>query len=62
MTKNHPISLYLQGPVTLGENKCNPRTCMRPDSLYSSKQRFTYEDITGDDSELLLLTGWPQNP
>ena len=28
---------------------------MRPDSLYSRKQRFTYEDLSDDDSKLLLL-------
>ena len=35
---------------------------MRSDSLYSCKQRFTFEDLFGDDSKLLLLTGLPQNP
>ena len=36
--------------------------CMHSDSLYSCKQRFTFEDLFGDDSKLLLLTGLPQNP
>ena len=47
----------LQGPAMLGENKYGTTTCLRPDFMYSCKQRFTFEDLSGNDSKLLLLTG-----
>ena len=57
-----PKKIAFLGPATLGENKYVTTTCMRSDSLYSCKQRFTYEDLSSDDSKLLLHTGLSQNP
>ena len=44
----------LEEPAKLGKNKYDTTTCMRPASLHSYKQRFIYEDLSGDDSKLLL--------
>ena len=60
-TEKYWFDMLSEGPVTLRENiEQNTTTYMRPGSLHSDKQRsqrLTHKDLSGEDLNLLLLTG-----